>query len=139
MNIHRNWIPAKLVILSSLISMLLLFSSTCSIPTRDETEMLEELFNRLDAVEGGITFVTKDGETVNIKITKESSQDGQNKDNAEDTKEESSTEKDSTSKDLSGILPSLGSKEDVFKALGVWENAHALYEEGLTWPHIARE
>ena len=36
--------------------------------------MLENLLNQLDAVEGEITFVTKDGKTVNIQITRESSQ-----------------------------------------------------------------
>jgi hypothetical protein len=40
---------------------------------------------------------------------------------------------------INDILPPLNSIEDVFRALGVLEDAIALYEEDLTWEHIARE
>jgi len=140
MNKYRTRISTKLIVLSSLLSMFLLLSSACAIPTEDETAMLDELLERLEAVDGEITFATKDGETINVKITKESSQESQDKDNAQDRKEEASTDKDSAgSKDLSGILPSLESKEDVFRVLGVWEDAHALREQGLSWSHTAEE
>lgn len=123
------------LITAAVMSLLLLFSPACAIPTEDETEMLEDLLNRLDAVEGEITFVTEDGETVHIEVTKESTKDKQ----SQDDEEEPSEEKDKDSSELSDILPSLCSKEDVFKALGVWEEAHALIEQGLTWSHTAEE
>jgi hypothetical protein len=118
-----------------LVSFLLILSSGCSIPTEDETEMLEDFLSKLGAVEGEITFTTKDGETVNIKVTK----DSVDKKDSSYIKEESPEDKNTGSTDLSEILPSLNSKEDVFKLLGVWEEAHALLEQGLTWSHTAEE
>ena len=48
-------------------------------------------------------------------------------------------EKPSTNAYLTTILPSLNCIEDVFKTLGVWEDAHALREKGLSWAHVAGE
>jgi orotate phosphoribosyltransferase-like protein len=41
--------------------------------------------------------------------------------------------------DLASVLPSLESIEDVFRVLGVREDAVYLREEGLSWAHVARE
>jgi len=41
--------------------------------------------------------------------------------------------------DLSTILPRLESIEDVFRTLGIWEDAALLHEEGLSWAHAAKE
>ena len=123
----------------SLISLLfvssLLLTTACSIPTQDETEMLEELLNRLDAVEGEITFTTKDGETVNIQITKESSQlIGESDSNVvNNEKKEVNTDKPAN------ILPVISSKEDVFKLLGVLDQALELRKKGLSWSSTATE
>ncbi|UCD09653.1 MAG: hypothetical protein JSU79_03145, partial [Dehalococcoidales bacterium] len=40
---------------------------------------------------------------------------------------------------LNDYLPVLNSIEDVFKTLGVWDQAHSLREQGLSWSHIATE
>ena len=40
---------------------------------------------------------------------------------------------------LEDYLPSLNSKEDVFKTLGAWEDAEALLDEGLSWSQVATE
>jgi len=45
----------------------------------------------------------------------------------------------SSSIDLTNILPTIESIEDVFKVLGVWEVAHEWREKGLAWSHIAEE
>jgi len=44
-----------------------------------------------------------------------------------------------SSEDLADILPSLDCIEDVFKTLGIWEDAAQLQKQGLTWSHIAEE
>jgi len=128
-------IISKSTLISLLFVSLLLLTSACSIPTQDETKMLEDLLNRLDAVEGEITFVTKNGETVNIQITKESSQ-GTNEENdivKDVDKKEVSTEKPEN------ILPVICSKEDVFKLLGVLDQALELRNKGLSWSSTAKE
>ena len=131
----KSWITSRFTLVSLLFVSLLLFTSACSIPTQDETEMLEDLLNRLDAVEGEITFVTKDGETVNIQITKESSQvtDEENGIAENLDKKEVSTEKPEN------ILPGINSKEDVFKLLGVLDQALELRNKGLSWSSTAKE
>jgi len=41
--------------------------------------------------------------------------------------------------DLTTILPRLESIEDVFRTLGIWEDAALLHEKDLSWAHIAKE
>jgi orotate phosphoribosyltransferase-like protein len=131
----KCWTLSRFILISLLCFSSLLFTSACSIPTQDETEMLEDLLNRLDAVEGEITFVTKDGETVNIQITKESSHE---------TDEETGTVKNASKKEVTtekpaDILPSICSKEDVFKLLGISDQAMELRNKGLSWCSTAME
>jgi len=131
----KCWTLSRFTLISLLCFSSLLFTSACSIPTQDETEMLEDLLNRLDAVEGEITFVTKDGETVNIQITKESSRE---------TDEETGTVKNASKKEVTtekpaDILPSICSKEDVFKLLGISDQAMELRNKGLSWCSTAME
>jgi len=131
----KHWIISRFPLISLLLVSSLIFTTACSIPTQDETEMLEELLNRLDAVEGEITFTTKDGETVNIQITKESSQvSGESKSIAENIDEK----KVSTEKQVN-ILPVISSKEDVFKLLGVLDQALELRNKGHSWCSTAKE
>ena len=131
----KCWTLSRFILISLLCFSSLLFTSACSIPTQDETEMLEDLLNRLDAVEGEITFVTKDGEIVNIQITKESSHE---------TDEETGTVKNASKKEMTtekpaDILPSICSKEDVFKLLGISDQAMELRNKGLSWCSTAME
>ncbi len=131
----KIWISYGFAIISLLLITIMLFTSSCTLPTQDETELLEDLLNRLDAVEGDITFVTRDGETVHIKVTKESSAGSAEKDEIK----KDSQEKDLVTDKDKNILPSIESKEDVFELLGVWEQARLLREKELTWSHTAEE
>ncbi|MBN2076467.1 MAG: hypothetical protein JW762_13040 [Dehalococcoidales bacterium] len=99
--------------------------------------MLENLLHRLDAIEGEITFVTKDGETVNIQITKESSP-------ATNTNKENCTTSDTDKKEVTtdkstNALPVICSKEDVFELLGVLDKAKELRNKGHSWCSTAQE
>ncbi|UCC15929.1 MAG: hypothetical protein JSU58_06020 [Dehalococcoidales bacterium] len=131
----KLWNISGFTLICLVLISLLLFTSACSIPTQDETEMLEDLLNRLDAVEGEITFVTKDGETVNIQISKVSTHvtDETNSIAEDSNKKEVSTEKPAN------ILPVISSKEDVFKLLGVLDQAIELRNKGLSWSSTATE
>jgi predicted DNA-binding protein YlxM (UPF0122 family) len=131
----NNWLLSKSALISLLFVALLVFTSACSIPTQDETDMLEDLLNRLDAVEGEITFVTKDGETVNIQITKESSQST----NGENSTTTNVDNKAVTTEKTVSILPAISSKEEVFKLLGVLDQALELRDKGLSWFSTASE
>jgi hypothetical protein len=44
-----------------------------------------------------------------------------------------------TSATLEDFLPSLNCIEDVFRTLGVWEDAHVLYDEVQSWSKVAEE
>jgi orotate phosphoribosyltransferase-like protein len=131
----KCWILSRFTLISLLCISSLLFTSACSIPTQDETEMLEDLLNRLDAVEGEITFVTKDGETVNIQITKESSQEV----NEETGIAINTDKKEVTTEKPGNILPGICSKEDVFRLLGILDQAMELRNKGLSWCSTAME
>jgi hypothetical protein len=133
----KHWILPGFILISLLLISSLSFTSACAIPTQDETAMLEDLLNRLDAVEGEITFVTKDGETVNIQITKESS-------SATNTNEENCTTNDKDKKEVTtdksaNALPVICSKEDVFEILGVLDKAKELRNKGHSWCSTAQE
>ncbi|MFC2010335.1 hypothetical protein ACFLUL_01985 [Chloroflexota bacterium] len=162
----------------SLILSLLTVSTSCQV-TSDEERLIEGILENLDMVNGEMTIVTEDGETITIKITTSNSEegenleydeleagtpvkvtvedgshadmedvevqhkDGENGDNyeAEDTyDDDDSGNKPSVAvADLSSILPSMASIEDVFRVLGVWEDAEEFREMGLAWSHIAEE
>ena len=89
----------------------------------------------MEAVDGEITVITNDGEKVTITITKESSEAEQTKDNEkEQTDEPQPKEEDESCKnDISDILPTISSIEDVFKVLGAWEDAHEWREHHIAW------
>ncbi len=120
----------QIVSLFSLV-LLLIFSTSCVVA--DEEELIEQLLKKVDMVDGEMTITTDNGEKVTITISKEGSSD--DKDECTDGKETSK----SGSVDWSAILPTINSIEDVFKVLGVWEDAHELKEKGLAWSHIAAE
>ena len=126
----KHWILPGFILISLLLITSLSLTSACSIPTQDETAMLEDLLNRLDAVEGEITFVTKDGETVNIQITKESSAATNTNDKDKDTV---------TADKSANVLPIICSKEDVFELLGVLDKAKELHNKGHSWCSTAQE
>ena len=146
MNKNRAVKSFRLIAFASLLSFLLVFSSACVISTEDEAESIENILRELDAVEGEMTFVTKDGDIITITITKETPSESQNDDTgeedtggAEDVQADGCEGDGEDMVDLASILPYMESVEDVFELLGVWEDAHAWREAGLTWSHIAEE
>jgi hypothetical protein len=141
-----------------LISSLLLVSAACKVPS--ESDIIEGILENVDEMNGEITIVTNDGETITIKISTDGEEDEESPEISElevgsvvkldadkvEQVERKQIENKDSDKDPSAAaslssytLPSLNSYEDVFRALGVLEDAIALYEEGLTWEHIARE
>jgi hypothetical protein len=103
---------------------------------------------------GEITIVTKDGETITIKISTDGEEDEESPeisklevgsvvkveaDKVEQVEKATKQQPAITDTKLSDILPPLNSIEDVFRVLGVLEDAIAFREKGLTWEHIARE
>ena len=138
----------------SILLLLLLFVPTACTMTGD-TELIEGILQNIDDIKGEITILTEDGQEITIKITSDNTENDQSSEGGDlevgspikvsidkcdivDTKI-LKEEKPSTDADLATILPSLNSIEDVFKTLGVWEDAHALREKGLSWSHVAGE
>jgi hypothetical protein len=131
---------ASYVAINVFLSVFLLFTSSCLIAgEEDEAELIENLLQKVDAMDGEMTVVTEGGDNVTITITKGSSTDGQD-DIPKDEPKNTDVGKDSSSPvNLSGILPSFERVEDVFEVLGVGKDAHILREKGLSWSHIAAE
>jgi hypothetical protein len=141
-----------------LISSLLLVSAACKVPS--ESDIIEGILENVDEMNGEITIVTNDGETITIKISTDGEEDEESPeisklevgsvvkldaDKVEQVERKQIENRDSN-KDpslaaslSSYALPSLNSYEDVFRFLGVLEDAVAFREKGLTWEHIARE
>ncbi len=139
----RNGI--KVLSFSLLALLLLTFSSSC-VPG-DTEELLASILKNTDS--GQITFVTEDGETVTVTITKTGQTIGTEP--TEKTNDEpkntastpkpvnTATVKPTDTPKLADYLPVLNCIEDVFKMLGVWEQANKWHKEGYTWDHIALE
>lgn len=134
----KSFKALRIFIISFLTLMILLVPASC-IPS-DGASLLESLLENADG--GKMTFVTKDGETVTVTITRET-QAAEESDATKSEKEpeEKCTEdkKQSDSPELADILPKLNCIEDVFRTLGVWEKADVMRDRGLTWSHIAAE
>ena len=130
----------------------LLFVPTACTMTGD-TEIIEGILQNIDDIKGEITILTEDGQEITIKITSDDTENDQSSEGGDlevgspvkvsvykgdiVDKKRLKEEKSSTDADLADLLPSLNCIEDVFKTLGVWEDAHALREEGYSWPEIA--
>jgi hypothetical protein len=139
---RKNWIgQSTKLALFALFSMVLLLSSSCIFTgEKNEAELIDDLLQKVAAMEGEMTVVTKDGETVKITVIKEAYSESQAADITKDNKESLKIDKKSSgSIDLASILPPLECIDDVFKNLGTWEDAHVLREKGLSWSHIAAE
>jgi len=120
---------------------LLLLPSSCLITgEKDEAEVIENLLQKVDAMDGEMTVVTRAGDNVTITITKGPSIDGQTDDNTQEMSKNTGVEKDASGYiALSSVLPSLASIEDVFEILGAGEDAYTLRKKGLSWSHVAAE
>ena len=115
-------IKKKLCFIFSALILVPLLTTSCF--ATNEEELIEGILQEVDALNGEITLVTKDGETITIKITKGEPIDDESTDlsdlepgstiivRKEDIKKESTT-----NVDLASILPSLNSVEDVFRLL----------------------
>jgi orotate phosphoribosyltransferase-like protein len=135
--------PIKALTFLVLAVFVLLIPASC-VPG-DTASMVESLLKNTEG--GEITFVTAEGETFTVTITKTgnaaagnlTTSNTQNK----TVKPVTATAKTATTTkpaaSLSDYLPALNSIEDVFKALGVWEKAAELQKKGLSWAKIAGE
>jgi hypothetical protein len=130
----------RLLVVPILVVPLLFTNLSCV--TADEAELIESLLDNLDSMGGEMTFVTNDGKTITITVSQESTAGGAGENEEVKNEEEECEEEEKCQEDygdLSGYLPKLDSIEDVFRTLGVWEQADVLY--GLTgnWTHVAAE
>lgn len=131
----RKYLALPLLVLS------LLFVNVSCVPA-DEAEVIENLFDNVASMGGEMTFVTNDGKVITITVNQESTAAPANEEEAcggdENTDKPENSDKDNCAQ-LSDYLPTLDCIEDVFKTLGVWEDAEVLRDQGLTWAHIAAE
>ena len=153
--------PLKYFIVACLALAMLAIPASC-IPA-DAADLIESLLENTDG--GEMTFKTSEGETVTVTITREGQAapessaekyiDESEKENVKETvketvkekeeknvtetEEKTVVEKKTNTPDLADYLPTLNCKEDVFKTLGVWDDAEYLRDMGLTWSHIAEE
>ena len=122
-----------------LIAVLLLPTVSCI--SGAEGDLVESILANVDTVDGEAVFHTKDGRTITITVTGESQEDtANNEEEPTQTCDENKEKQDDNSKEnLADILPKVDSIENIFKTLGVWEQACELHDKGLTWAHIAAE
>ncbi len=159
---NRLRLKKKRVFVIFSIALVLMGTSACQIP--GDSELIEGILQNVDEINGEMTIVTKDGETITIKITKDTPLSDEaggtdklevgsaviletDKRNVVERRTETLKVADAVTTDVApntdtastDILPALESIEDVFKTLGVWEKAVDLHERGLTWAHVAGE
>jgi hypothetical protein len=147
--------PIKALIVSVLAVFILLIPASC-VPG-DTASMVESLLKNTEG--GEMTFVTTDGETFTITITKTGNTAAGNlttsntqyktgkpvtatvkpSANITTVKPTATTAKPATTAKLADYLPVLNCIEDVFKTLGVWDKAYELQKKGLSWAQIAAE
>ena len=122
-----------------LIPVLVLPASSCI--SSADGELVDSILANVDTVDGEAVFHTKDGRTITITVSGESQEDTANTE--EKPTETCDEKKDNTTDDakenLADILPKVNSIENIFKTLGVWEQACELHNKGLTWAHVAAE
>ena len=141
-NFFHGW--RRFLVIPILIVPLLFANLSCV--AADEAELINSLLDNLDSMGGEMTFVTKDGQTITITVNEQSSTETsvENKEteeekNPEEEKKEEEEKKKENHGDLADYLPKLDSIEDVFRTLGVWEQADVLYDQLGNWAHIAAE
>lgn len=132
-------ISPKPFLMAVLIAVLLLPTVSCI--SGAEGDLVESILANVDTVDGEAVFHTKDGRTITITVTGESQEDTvNNEEEPTQTCDENKEKQDDNSKEnLADILPKVDSIENIFKTLGVWEQAHELRDKGLTWAQIAAE
>lgn len=121
---------------------LLVFSGLALIPSAcvpgDQSELIESLLDNTSSLGGELHLVTKDGETYTVTISKgtpetspANTDDGDGCNNCNNN--------DDCGPKLEDYLPCLNSEKDIFRTLGLWEQASALKEAGKTWAETAAE
>ena len=119
----------------------LLFTNISCVPA-DEAEVIENLLDNLESMGGEMSFVTKDGKIITVTISQEPAggdDDPEEKNSGnEDTGDSDNKNKDNLP-ELGDYLRVLNCIEDVFKTLGVWEDAEILYDQVPNWRHVAEE
>lgn len=132
-------ISPKPFFIAVLIAVLILPITSCI--SSADGDLVDSILANVDTVDGEAVFHTKDGRTVTITVTGESQEDTVN-DEVKPTQtcdENKDKQVDDSKENLADILPKVDSIENIFKTLGVWEQACELHEKGLTWAHIAAE
>jgi orotate phosphoribosyltransferase-like protein len=134
-----NYRSIKPFVASILLVVLLLPASSCI--SGAEGDLVESILANVDTIDGEAVFHTKDGRTVTITVSGESQEDNVNKDEkpTQTCEEEKEKQDNDTKENLADILPTVGSIEEIFKTLGVWEQASELHSKGLSWAHVSTE
>jgi orotate phosphoribosyltransferase-like protein len=129
----------KPFIVSFLLAVLLLLTTSCI--SSAEGELVDSILANVDTVDGEAVFHTKDGRTITITVSGESQEDIANKEEkpTQTCDENKDKQVDDSKEKLADILPKVDSIENIFKTLGVWEQACQLHDSGLTWAHVASE
>jgi len=132
--------PVKLVVITVMLLSVLPITSSCV--ASGEGDLLESLLENVGATGGELTMYTKDGEKVTVTVTRETPPDSvsENDEKTEEPECESPDDGDcDETDDLTSVLPSINSEEDVFMTLGVWDEAKALRNDGCRWARTAEE
>lgn len=129
----------KPFIVSILLVVLVLPASACI--SSAEGDLVDSILANVDTVDGEAVFHTKDGRTVTITVSGESQEDTVNTEEepTQTCDENKDKSVDESKEKLADILPKVDSIENIFKTLGVWEQACELYDKDLSWAHIAAE
>lgn len=129
----------KPFIVSFLLVVLLLLTSSCI--SSAEGDLVGSILANVDTVDGEAVFHTKDGRTITITVSGESQEDSTNNEEkpTQTYDEKKDKQVDDSKEKLADILPKVDSIENIFKTLGVWEQACELHDKDLTWAHTASE
>lgn len=132
----------KPFIVSVLLLVLVLPTSSCI--SSAEGDLIDGILANVNTLDGEAVFHTEDGRTITITVTGDNQTDTdkaeeKTTEDCEDKENKDEKQNTDTKENLADFLPSVGSIEELFKTLGVWEQARELHDEGLTWAHTAQE
>jgi len=132
----------KPFIVSVLLALLVLPASSCI--TSADGDLIESILANVNTIDGEAVFHTEDGRTITITVTGDNQTDTDNDEekpteDCEEADKKDEKQNTDTKENLADILPSVGSIEEIFKTLGIWEQACELHDKGLTWAHTAQE
>ncbi len=119
---------------------LLVLAGLALVPTAcvpgDQSELIESLLDNTSSLGGELHLVTKDGDSYTVTISKGTPVAVPDDD---DDVNDDCDDDDKCGPRLEDYLPCLNSEKDIFKTLGLWEQASALKNAGKNWAEIAAE